>query len=291
MGDSIMPGDLKQAVQNLDALPAMPVIALKLLALPLDTEQGERELLLLIEQDPLISAKIIGLANTPLLGTSRKASTVRDATILLGMSRVQSIATGIAIMSRMSKVPDGHFNAYDLWLHCMGIAFVMLAISRAMPRNMRLPDDQVFLAGMLHDIGYLALAFLDSARSDELHKHLITEPSRPLLEIEHELLGTDHAELGAALAQQWNLPEEIIDVVRCHHCPDGALSDAGKRMAQMVNLAEKLLPSFGFREHTEDEPVVADWEGLGIDPGLAGEIAAEAAGQAEQATLFAAGFA
>lgn len=283
--------DLRQAVNNLDALPAMPVIAQKLLALHLDTEQGERELLMLIEQDPQISAKIIGLANTPVLGTLRKATTVRDAAMLLGMARVQSVATGIAIMSRMNKVPDGHFNAHDLWLHSLGIAFAMLAIAHAMPKMTRPQDDQVFLAGMLHDIGYLTLAFLDPARSDSLHKRLITEPARPLLEIEHELLGISHSELGTALARHWNLPDEIVSVLRYHHAPKAAAAGTGRQLAQMVNLAEKLLSSSSFNEHIATDIGDADWKALGIEPSQAGKIAADVAEQAEQAMLFAAAFA
>lgn len=67
--------NIMQSVKNLDALPAMPSIAQKLLSLQLDTEEGERMLLVLIEQDPLISAKIIGLANSAKIGASRKIST------------------------------------------------------------------------------------------------------------------------------------------------------------------------------------------------------------------------
>ena len=66
--------DLRQAINKLDALPGMPVIAQKLLALDLNTEEGERKLLVLIEQDPLISAKIVGLANSAMIGASRRIS-------------------------------------------------------------------------------------------------------------------------------------------------------------------------------------------------------------------------
>ena len=96
--------DLRQAVKNLDSLPAMPVIAQRLLALKMDTEEGEREMLMLIGQDSQISAKIIGLSNSAIFGSAHKASSIREATIRLGMSRVQSVSSGIAIMSL--KSPD-----------------------------------------------------------------------------------------------------------------------------------------------------------------------------------------
>jgi HD-like signal output (HDOD) protein len=148
--------DLKEAVRRLDSLPAMPIIAQKLLALKLDSDQDEQQMLLLIAQDPLISARIIGLANSPLFGASRKISTVHDASLLLGLKKVKSVATGLALMSQMNK-SVGRLNIPALWEHNMGIAFAMLAIVHAMPAKMRINDDLTFLAGMLHDVGYSVL--------------------------------------------------------------------------------------------------------------------------------------
>jgi putative nucleotidyltransferase with HDIG domain len=275
--------DLRQAVKYIDALPAMPVIAQKLLALSIDTDKDEREMLMLIEQDPQISAKIIGLSNSAMLGSARKTTSVKEAAILLGMNRVKSIATGIAIMSLSTKVSTGKFKVQDLWLHSFGIAFAMLGIARAMPAKSRPKDDQVFLAGILHDIGYLALAFLDPKRSDDLHARLSAEFDSPVLSIERELLEICHDELGAELARHWNLPDEIIAVLRYHHNPDVVEATAGQPIVYMISLAEKLLASFGINEHVNAEIKDEDWEVLGIDPSKAEEIGVQVAEQAEQA--------
>ena len=275
--------DLRQAVKYIDALPAMPVIAQKLLALSIDTDEDEREMLMLIEQDPQISAKIIGLSNLAMLGSARKSTSVKEAVILLGMNRVKSIATGIAIMSLSSKVSTGKFKIQDLWLHSFGIAFAMLGIARAMPAKIRPNHDQVFLAGILHDIGYLALAFLDPKRSDDLHVRLAAEPDCPALSIEREMLEICHDELGAELARHWNLPDEIIAVLRYHHAPDVAEAAAGQPIVHMISLAEKLLASFGIHEHVDANISDDDWEILGIDPSKAEEISVQVAEQAEQA--------
>jgi putative nucleotidyltransferase with HDIG domain len=283
----VVPGnqhiDLRQAVKYIDALPAMPVIAQRLLALSIDTDKDEREMLILIEQDPQISAKIIGLSNSAKLGSARKSTSVKEAAILLGMNRVKSIATGIAIMSLSTKVSSGKFKTQDLWLHSFGIAFAMLGIARAMPAKIRPNHDQVFLAGILHDIGYLALAFLDPKRSDDLHVRLAEEPDRPALSIEREMLEICHDELGAELARYWNLPDEIIAVLRYHHTPDVVEAAAGQPMVHMISLAEKLLVSFGIHEHVDANISDDDWEVLGIDPSKAEEISAQVAEQAEQA--------
>jgi putative nucleotidyltransferase with HDIG domain len=281
---------LRQAISNLDALPAMPVIAQRLLALKLDTDEGERMLLVLIEQDPQISAKILGLANSAMIGASRHIKTVRDAAMLLGIKRVQSVSTGIAIMSLMSKAPAGKFKMDDLWLHSFGVAFAMLGIARVMPAKMRPPDDQIFLAGMLHDIGYLALAFLDPALSDKLHSRLIAEPERPSHEVEQEVLEMCHDELGAELARHWNLPEEIIAVLRYHHNPDAAEAEVGQPLVRMINIVEKLLPSFGIIEYVAPGVSAEEWDALGIVPSREEEAKEQVNEQAEQAIQFASSF-
>jgi HD-like signal output (HDOD) protein len=279
------PINLRQAVRNLNSLPALPVIAQKLMALKLDSEEGERQMMLLIAQDPIISAKIIGLANSPLLGATRHIAAIRDAAMLLGLTRVKSVATGIAVMSLVNK-PIGRFNPQELWMHSMGVAFAMLPVVRAMPANKRPQDDMIFLAGILHDIGYLALAHLDTQRSDDLHTRLFIEPDRLAIEVERELLEVTHDELGAELAKFWNLPGEIVTVLRYHHTPDVAEAAEGQPLVRIVNLTEKLLPMLGLREFVGNNVAPEEWMALGIDPSRADEIKEQAVEQANQAAQF-----
>ncbi|MBI5007463.1 MAG: HDOD domain-containing protein [Nitrosomonadales bacterium] len=281
--------NLKAAVRNLNSLPAMPVIAQKLLALKLDSEEGERQMMMLISQDPTISAKIIGLANSPLLGATRKIAAIKDAAMLLGLTRVKSVATGIAVMSLVNK-PIGRFDPQELWMHNLGVAFAMLPVVRAMPARSRPQDDMIFLAGMLHDIGYLALAHLDVQRSDDLHTRFVIEPERSCIEIERELLEVTHDELGAELAKHWNLPEEIVAVIRYHHTPDVEEASNAQPLVRIVNITERLIPSFGMREFVGDSVAPEEWAALGIDPERAEDITAQAVEQAEQATQFASSF-
>lgn len=280
---------LRQAIGKLDVLPAMPVIAQKLLALKLDTEEGKRALLALIEEDPQISAKMLGLANSAATAASRNITTVRDAALLLGFKRIQSVATGIAVLSMMTQKRTGKLNMQDLWLHSLGIAYAMLSIARCMPENLRPSDDQIFLAGLLHDIGYLALAVLDPECSDRLHGRIAAEPQCPSLEIELEIAGLSHDELGAELGRHWGLPEEFIAALRHHHRP-GACGTAGSPLARMIYIAEKLLHSTGFEKLSTEAATAEDWGALGIPPARAREAAALAEEQAEQAMQFAVAF-
>lgn len=266
---------LKQAIANIDALPAMPTIAQKLLTLQLDTEDGEKELLHLISQDPQLAGKIVGLANSPAIGSSRKVTTVADAALLLGLSRIKSIALGVAALSGLSKNASGkHFKPHDLWVHSMMCAIVMRAIAQAMPKAGRPPEDHIFLAGLLHDIGFMVLHHLDAELSNELHHQLRMQPKRPIIELEMETLGLTHCYIGSQLARHWHLPSEITAVIGYHHPPYVEEMGQAHTLLRLLHLTERLLPDFGINEHGSDTVSETDWLDLGISPESADETVA-----------------
>ncbi len=284
MSDNI---NLKQSLARIDTLPAMPVIAQKLLTLNLNTDQGEAEMLQLIAQDPQISAKVIGLSNASLFGAPAKITNVSDAAMRLGLTRVKSVAIGIATMSALAKLPEGQLKSNDLWTHSIAIAMAMRVIAKYMPARSRPQDDQIFLAGLLHDIGYAALSYLDIKASDALHAKLSAESDAALLKIETDLVGFHHGEIGARLGSHWSLPEEIIGVMRYHHSPQDPKADFAQPLVNLVNYAEKMLSAFGVTEHTLQEISDAEWQVLGIDPDKAEQIQDEIDQVAEQANQMA----
>ena len=290
MSTSSSPVNLKTAVRHLDTLPAMPAIAQKILALDLESDEGERAMLKLIEKDPQIAAKIVGLANSPLFGPSKRVSSIADASMLLGITRVKAVTMSIAVMSSLIKKPAGKLDAQGLWLHSLAISLAVKILSQAMPRNKRPPDDEIFLAGLLHDIGYMVLNYLDQNLSDELQTRFVSQPDRSSAEIEAELLEMNHCELGAELGRFWDLPDSIIAVLRYHHDPENELAAIAQPLVSMVNLAEKALVTLGIPEHGSTEISSEEWQALGIDPSKADELIAQINKQAEEAKQVAGNF-
>jgi HD-like signal output (HDOD) protein len=279
--------DIQHAIGKLESLPAMPFIAQKLLALKLDTDKGQQEMLMLIEQDPQISARILSLANSAAVSASRQIRTVRESALLLGFKRVQLAAVSIALMSLMAGKPSGDFNMEGLWLHSFRVASALPGVVGFMPQNRRPPDDEIFLAGMMHDIGYMALAFINPQQSDKLHSHLSAEPARSSIEIEREIADICHDELGAELAVHWHLPENLVAVLRYHHTPDDDEGGTGQPLARMINIVEKLLPPYGIIEYVPPDIDAHEWAALGIDPALAEEVRVQVEEQASHAQQFA----
>ncbi len=282
---------LKYALESLESLPAMPVTAQKLLALPLDSEAGEKEMLNLIGQDPQIYGKVIGMANSPMMGVSRKISSVQEAAMILGLSRVKSVAIGIASLSGVGKLPVGKFfDPNDLWLHSMTIAMVMRNLAQSMPRKQRPNEDQIFLTGLLHDIGFMALHFLDTETSDQLHKQLALQPDVPIIDVEMEVLGMTHCYIGAQLAKHWHLPDEIVTAISFHHLPYASEVGMDNPLVMLISIAERLVPDFCLTENTNEAISDEEWEALGIDPDEAEDIGAVANEIAMQSAQVAGGF-
>ena len=265
---------LHHAIKNLDGLPAIPSIAKKILSLKITTDEGERALLELIEKDPLILSKIIGLSNSPLFRTGREILTLHDAAALLGSKRIKMTALSFAMMSSMTRKSGGLLNIDGLWKHSLSVTMTMDTLARYMPNDRRPPDDEIYLGGLLHDIGFMVLDFLDRQLSDKFHARLAAETERRIEEIEEEMLGMNHCELGAELARRWGLPEHIITMLRYHHSPNDARA-AGQPLVAMASLAGKLLPTFGITELMQEDVAPEEWLALGIDPAKADEIKAK----------------
>ncbi|MDP2143480.1 MAG: HDOD domain-containing protein [Gallionella sp.] len=266
---------LRQALDHLGTLPPIPRIAQKILSLKINSDEGERALLDLIEKDPPILTKVIGLANSPLFGTGRKILSLHDATAILGSRRVKMVALSFAMMSSMNRRPAGQFDIQGLWQHSLSVAMTMDTLARLMPRDLRPSDEEVYLAGLLHDIGFLVLDYLDPQLSDAFHARLAALPRLTVEEIETEMLETSHGELGAELGRHWNLPDPIVAVLNYHHIPGDPRAMIGQPLVSMACLAEKLLPTFGIAEPVQMEIADEEWLALGIAPEKADEVRAK----------------
>ena len=273
---------LRQGLGKLDSLPPIPSIAQKILSLKVATPEGERALLELINNDPVILSKIVGLSNSPLFGTGRKILTLKDAAALLGSKRVMMISLSLAMMSSMIKKSGSSFNIGNLWKHSLAVAMTMSTLAHLMPDDYRPSDEEIYLAGLLHDIGFLVLDYIEPKLSDQLHARLAAEPGRAVEDIEAEMLEMNHSELGAELGRSWNLPESIIAVIRYHHTPKDQQPTVGQPLVAMANLAEKLLPSLGIDESVHTDISIEEWLILGIDPLKADEIRAKVHEHAKQ---------
>jgi putative nucleotidyltransferase with HDIG domain len=170
-----------------------------------------------IKYDPGLTANILSMANSAYFGFSRGINSINQALVLMGTKRVFELvlANGVApVINRSIKgydLPPG-----VLWEHSVAVAVGTEELARELRLNV---PDYSFTAGLLHNIGKLALGnFVE----DELNliSDLCRKKKITFDEAEREILGIDHAEVGGILLQNWNLPRHFVDIATYHHRPE-----------------------------------------------------------------------
>ncbi len=214
--------DTQTILKSIDALPPFPQIARKALAVLSDPDYSAPEVVRLIELDPSITAEVLRLCNSSYFGLVRKVGSVRQAVAVLGQkSLIQLIMTSSSLRF-FKRDSDGYeVKGVELWRHSVACAIMChILLSRV---GLTLEHD-VFTTGLLHDIGKMVLSRFVKEELGKI-RHLVEEDNYSFLEAEKEVLGMDHAELGAAVVERWNFPEEICRAIRFHHTPQKALPD------------------------------------------------------------------
>ena len=203
-------------LEGIDEIPTIPVVLnplLRYLEQPLDT-LDVHQVVDLISQDKSLTSRCIYMANSPLFGRWQHVDSVRGAVVALGMQRMRDIALSCSVLSLLPR-DTVSFDPVVFWEHSLGCALVC----RQFARKIGFADPgKAYLAGLLHDIGIVAhicVAPKEFAAAMEMAR----QQHIPLHEAEDAVLGINHGESGETVARRWKFPDDIIDVVACHHDP------------------------------------------------------------------------
>ncbi|HUO33378.1 MAG TPA: response regulator [Candidatus Acidoferrum sp.] len=211
---------LASIVGSVKDLPVLPRTYLALREKLMNPEASTRDVVRIVEQDVGISAKILQLVNSALFGVPREISSISAAVSYLGISTMQNLvlsADVFRIFEGAAAIPG--FSMEKVHLHSQLTAHIASRIPAA--ANIH---NAVSVAGMLHDVGKLLMAM----KSPKHFARAISgarEERRPLFEVEEELMGVSHAEVGAYLLAIWGLPTLVVEAVAHHHRPQRVPQD------------------------------------------------------------------
>jgi putative nucleotidyltransferase with HDIG domain len=227
-------------LDSMDTLPAMPAVAARILGFSDDTASAT-DVAQVISGDPALTRALLKVANSAYYGFSRQLATVREAVLLLGFKQVRQIAVGASLMSswNRSRGGDDGFNLDLFWGHTLSVA--MLAETGARKFNAARPEE-AFTAGMLHDIGVLALRKAMPGQFREVMS-VARRGALSLWDAEMECVGFNHAELGGALCERWQLPARLVEAIGRHH--DALLSPGFDGLAGVVSFADRVADHHG----------------------------------------------
>lgn len=213
--------DKVSQIRNISELPAIPKVAQLILQEIMDEHVDIGKLSRVIEMDPGLMARIVGLANSAFFGRNENIYSVSDAIIkVLGLTTVRSLALSIVLSLPFRVEQCAGFKLSDYWLEAMLTA----SIVKELAPNICAVKDEIdfsvaYICGLLHNIGLLVLVH---QFRDEMASVYRREPdihSEAFLRAEKDILGLSHAQAGVILARKWHIPENIIAAVENHHNP------------------------------------------------------------------------
>ncbi len=168
-----------------------------------------------VNLDPALSARLLKIVNSSFYSFPSNIDTVTHAISVIGTEQLHDLALATTILSTFKGIPDTIVNMNLFWRHSMGVAI----IARNLAIHCRETNpERFFLAGILHDIGRLIILENLPEESKEIVSRQ-TEVGGIMWQIEREVLGFDHAEVGAALARAWKLPLSLEEIIGNHHNP------------------------------------------------------------------------
>jgi HD-like signal output (HDOD) protein len=164
-----------------------------------------------------MTAKILQIVNSAFFGLGQPVSNVTEAAVYLGLSTIHSLTLSVGIFSQFDPAVSRTFSLEALAQHSWTTAVMARSVARVEQQDQKMTD-QCFLAGLLHNIGQLILAF----KLPDEYAGIIARAGRehlPVCQVELDCFGAAHTDVGAFLLALWGLPNPIIEAVAMQHCP------------------------------------------------------------------------
>ena len=256
------PEGLNSILEGIEDLPSIPETLIEILQVLDDPDSGPSDLAQVVRLDAPLMAKILRLANSPYYSHRGDIGDINRCVSVLGYRTVRQVAICVTVATSLVGAVSkskGRLDYRELWRHSV----VTGAITKHVAPLAGYEDpEECFTAGLLHDIGKFVLEI----HAPEIYDRVIqtrSELRRPLVELEEETFGFNHAAIGQAFGKLWRFPEPMVKVFGSHHEArvGGAATERGDRILALVALADYLANTM--------EPARSD---LGFDPRLVDPI-------------------
>lgn len=268
------PMDMREAISNIKALPPLPGSAARIINLIADPKAEVDQLAEIIEMDPLLAAQVIRWSTSSLYGFRGKITTVRDAIVrVLGFNFVLDLALGLAVLAPLKSPMEGVIGTRMFWLHALASTVLMKKLVQRLPPELELKPQEVFLAGLLHNIGFPLLGHQFPNEFAYLDKLINANPGLSIYNLETFAFGVNHTQIGAWLMTTWSMPSLIIDIVYHHHNP--FYRGEHYHLILLTYLNDYLLGQIGIGDAVNQVCPDEVWNILSLEPAIGHQIIAE----------------
>jgi len=226
---------IKKVLDDGLKLYALPQTLSEVLRVVADDYAGADDLAKVLMRDPAMTAKVLRVVNSPYYGMGRKIGSVPQAVVTLGMRQVTALALSTSVYTMTERWPSS-FDRVRFWRHSLETAIAARDLAEKCGYK---KTEEMFVAGLLHDIGLLVLERSFADQYQKMWKKSLGNGT--LVELEEEAWGSNHARVGQFLLEQWRLPEAICQAVGHHHTVFSPGADEPEMIgSQIVNLANRI---------------------------------------------------
>ncbi len=213
-----MSATAEQLASNVTKLVSFPDVAFAIDEAINDEQSSATDIGSLILSDPALTAAVLRVANSAMFNVAGEVDSIDRAVSLVGMRELRDIVFGIYATETFEGIPNSLISVEDFWNHSLNCAAAAQCIGRlARIRN----AESLFTAGLLHDVGQLAMFSQDPEKSREVLSMALDSDTDGMLPYlaEKDVFGYDHQAVGAAIARQWNFPDSLVYSIAHHHEP------------------------------------------------------------------------
>ena len=246
--------DHKKLLIAVERMPAFPKSVQEVLRLAQDSNCLPKDLVQVIQHDPVFTLKILKVVNSPFIGLLRPITSIQQASVYLGLNTMKHLALSLAAVGALRTTANPGFSWQKFWWHSLSVAI----ISKQLAALLNIPTDEqaeFFSAGLLHDIGKVVFALYMPDDFTLARENAICWKTM-LHDAEKDVLGFNHADAGGMLAKKWDFPASLTSGIADHH----KINERMSLIAICVFTANQIskIKSLGFAGESKVEPLPDD---------------------------------
>lgn len=261
MGTDLREKRVELILQQLEDLPTLPAIAVKVLEATSSDQSSAKDVVSIIQNDPPLTARILQLVHRADVGVRGDVTSVERAVVLLGFDAVRSAVLAVSVFDTFKQAREhdaSHFGREEFWKHSVAVACcaeLLAQITKPMKdmaatpgttsretRDAKIDPSEAFVCGLLHDLGKIALdAILPKSFGKVVEAADLLRGN--IADVERQVIGLDHMVVGKRLAEKWKLPAVIRDCIWLHGQAPSALPGnvRNPRLVSLITLADLLV--------------------------------------------------
>lgn len=208
---------LRATIESITDLPTLPVVVAKITAQIQNPSTNAADIGKLIEQDQVLTGKVLRLVNSAYYGFPKQIKSIQHAVVILGFNKIKTIIITASVFNAFNKNKPGGLDLRRFWQHSLATAINSKVVAET--TGISHVAEEAFIGGLLHDIGKIVMDQYQPAIYGPIVKYA-HDKGILLHDAETEVMGLSHANVGQWMMEKWRLPATIVQMVANHHAPN-----------------------------------------------------------------------